>query len=138
MEAIAIEYARRVGLPAPIVTDILVQNGNYIFATKLLNDYFSGEDVLKQFPTLGNELIKYTNDLKVKYEEFGLVRKMDLKDMLVKLENGIITDIVPVDFGRLRFNENLNWNVIFNICDEWNIILPEKYRNLGSIGNKYK
>ena len=45
---------------------------------------------------------------------------------------GKIIEMVPVDFGRLKFNKNLNWNLIYQICNEWNITLPEQYQNMAN------
>lgn len=130
LEPIAMEYARRIGLPAPLVTDLLVQNGYYIFATKLL-DYVPGKKLLEIYPALQEDLLLLAEQLRLQYENYGLVRKMDLKDMLFKFENNEIKDIVPVDFERLKFNENLNWDLIFQICNEWNIDLPQQYIDKG-------
>ncbi|MBO4245925.1 MAG: hypothetical protein J5892_04265 [Bacilli bacterium] len=130
MEPIVMEYARRMGLPAPLVTDLFVQNGQYIFATKLL-DYVSGKKLLETYPNIKEDLLQLAEQLRQKYENCGLVRKMDLKDMLFKIENGEIKDIIPVDFERLKYNEKLNWNLIFQICEEWNIDLPQQYIEIG-------
>lgn len=130
MEPIIMEYARRIGLPAPLVTDLFVQNGHYIFATKLL-DYVPGKKLLETYPDLQEELLLLAEQLRLQYDSYGLVRKMDLKDMLFKFENGEVKDIVPVDFERIKYNENLDWNLIYQICEEWNIDLPEKYTGKG-------
>ena len=51
--------------------------------------------------------------------------------MLIKIENNQVIDIIPVDFERLKYNDNLDWNEIYQICSEWNIILPEQYIKVG-------
>ena len=80
-----------------------------------------------------NKIIYYVNQCEINnIDACGLVRKMDLKDMLFKIENGVIIDIVPVDFERLKFNENLNWDLVFKICEEWNINLPVQYLSKGN------
>ena len=129
MEALIIEYARRKGLPSPEVTDLLFQNGCYIFATKLLNGYVSAKEAIKKNPEKENEIIAMTEILKKKYALCGLERKMDLKDMLIKIENNQVIDMIPVDFERINYNDNLDWNVIYQICSDLSITLPERYIN---------
>jgi hypothetical protein len=65
------------------------------------------------------------------YASCGLERQMHLKDMLVKVKENQICDIVPVDFERIKYNENLDWNEIYQICSEWGITLPDRYTNAG-------
>ncbi len=129
MEALVMEYARRKGLPAPEVTDLLYQNDCYIFATRNLSDYVNGKSLVKKQPEKERELILLTEELKKMYASCGLERQMHLKDMLVKVKENQICDIVPVDFERIKYNENLDWNEIYQICSEWNITLPEQYSN---------
>ena len=131
MEAIAMEYARRKSLPSPVVTDLLFQNGCYIFATKLLNGYVNAKEEIKKNPEKENEIIAMAEYLKEKYALSGLKREMDLKDMLIKIENNQIIDMIPVDFERVKYNDNLDWNEIYQICYQWNITLPEQYINVG-------
>lgn len=131
LEAIVMEYARRKSLPSPEVTDLLFQNGCYIFATKLLNGYVNAIEEIKKNPEIENEVIAMTEILKEKYSLCGLERQMDLKDMLIKIENNQVIDMIAVDFERLKYNDNLDWNEIYQICSEWNIILPEQYINVG-------
>ena len=131
MEPLVMEYTRRMGLPVPEVTDLLYQNNCYIFATKLLDGYENAKEVIKRHPELEEELIRITNELRENYELCGLKRQMDLKDMLIKIQNNQIIDIVPVDFERLKYNDNLDWDVIYQICSEWDITLPEQYTNHG-------
>lgn len=131
MEAIVMEYAKRSGLPAPEVTDLLYQNNCYIFATKLLDGYVNAKDIIKMYPEKEEELSQIIEKMREEYYLYGLQRQMDLKDMLVKTQDGKIIDIVPVDFERLKYNDNLDWNLIYEICSEWNITLPEQYNNLG-------
>ena len=130
MEAIVMEYAKRKGLPAPEVTDLLYQNDCYIFATRLLGDYVNAAQEAKIHPEIESELIKLTEKLKVLYSLNGLERQMHLKDMLIKVQNNQICDIIPVDFERIKYNDNLDWNEIYQICSEWDITLPEKYINV--------
>ena len=131
LEAIVMEYARRKSLPSPEVTDLLFQNGCYIFATKLLGDYVNAAQEAKIHPEIESELIKVAEKLKALYSLYGLERQMDLKDMLIKIENNQVIDMIPVDFERLKYNDNLDWNEIYQICSEWNISLPEQYINVG-------
>ena len=131
MEPIIIEYARRTGLPSPEVTDLLFQNDCYIFATRLLEGYVNAKDVIKKYPEMESKLLKITEALKETYASYGVERKMDLKDMLIKIQNNQVIDIIPVDFERIKYNDNFDWNVIYQICSEWNITLPEQYMNIG-------
>lgn len=132
MEAIATEYAKRCGLPAPQFTDLLFQNNSYIFATKLF-DYKNAKDLAHNNTKLEEELKTCAEYLKQQYDSIDLVRQFDLKDMFMSLNSeGKIIEMVPVDFGRLKFNKNLNWNLIYQICNEWNITLPEQYQNMAN------
>ena len=130
MEPLIMEYARRMRLPAPLVTDMFVQDGQYIFATKLL-DYVPGKKLLEIYPDRKEYLLHLAEQLRQQYESCGLVRKMDLKDMMFKVEDGNVKDIIPVDFERLKYNDKLNWKLIFQICEEWNIDLPQRYIDIG-------
>ena len=107
------------------------QNDCYIFATRLLGDYVNAAQEAKIHPEIESELIQLTEKLKALYSLHGLERQMHLKDMLIKVQNNQICDIVPVDFERIKYNDNLDWNEIYQICSEWDITLPEKYINVG-------
>ena len=131
MEAIVMEYAKRSGLPAPEVTDLLFQNNCFIFATKLLAGYENAKDIIKKYPEKAHVLLDLTNKLREEYYLHGLQRQMDLKDMLVKMQGSEIIDIIPVDFERVKYNDNFDWSLIYQICSEWNITLPERYDNIG-------
>ena len=131
MEAIVMEYAKRSGLPAPQVTDLLFQNGCYIFATRLLDGFVNAKDVIKVYPEKSEELLAITEKLRQEYSSYGIQRQMDLKDMLVKMQGDQIVGVVPVDFERVKYNDSLDWDLIYQICDEWDITLPEQYKNVG-------
>ncbi len=43
-----------------------------------------------------------------------------------------------MDFERLKFNDKLKWDLVFQICSEWNIDLPEQYIGIGNSKQKSK
>ena len=51
--------------------------------------------------------------------------------MLIKIQDNQVIEIIPVDFERIKYNDNFDWDVIYQICSEWNITLPEQYTNIG-------
>ena len=131
MEPLIMEYARRKGLPAPKVTNIVEQDGEYMFATEYV-PYKSGAELLRENPDMLEYLTNYSDFLKQIYSHMGIDREMHLKDVAFEMKDGKIEEAIPFDFERIKYNDNLDWNTIYQICDEWGIELPERYQNQGN------
>lgn len=50
---------------------------------------------------------------------------MDLKDLIFSLDYQDIIKCIPVDFERVKFNENLDWNLISEIANKYGIDIPK-------------
>lgn len=128
LEPLIMEYARRMDVPAPLVTNLLYSDGRYIFGTK----YYplpNGEEIIKANPELKKSLETKALELKLLYYRIGIERNMLLKDILFDIKDGIIVNAIPLDFERIKYNDNLEWDLIYQICEEWNLTLPDKYQN---------
>ena len=130
LEPLIMEYARRMDVPAPVVTNLLYSDGRYIFGTK----YYplpNGEEIIKNHPELKKSLEIKMLELKVLYYRLGIEKELNLKDILFDIQEGMVVNAIPLDFKDIKFNDNLEWELIYQICDEWNLTLPNKYQNKG-------
>ena len=79
IEPLVIEYARRMGVPAPQVVELF--QDQKVFAKKYING-INGNDLYKQSPDLQERLIEVAKTLKEMYSQIGIDREMKLKDLL--------------------------------------------------------
>ena len=128
LEPLIMEYARRMDVPAPVVTNLLCIEERYIFSTKY-SPLPNGEETIKTNPELKSSLETKALELKVLYYRIGIEKNMELKDILFDIQDGVVVNAIPLDFERIKYNDNLDWEMIYQICDEWNLTLPEKYLN---------
>ena len=128
LEPLAMEYSKRMGVPAPTVVGVDKDENMALFVTEKVSGQ-DGLDFIKQYPEL-KEIIEYQLErLKEAYLKIGIKRQFDLKDMMIDLQQGepIIT---PLDFERVKYNENINLNLVVEICRDWNIDVPPQVQNI--------
>lgn len=124
LEPLAMEYARRKGLPAPTVVGIAENKNIAIFVTQKITGY-NGEELLKLNPKLESKMRKKALHLKALYSNFGIDREMHLKDLIFNVKDGDILDVIPVDFERIKINEKLDIKLLLKIANEMGINLSK-------------
>ena len=121
LEPLIMEYARLKNVPSPEVVQIF--DDQKVFATKFIEGV-NGHELYKKITTK-DRLLEYAESLRKIYFQIGIERKMDLKDLIFSLDNQDIIKCIPVDFERVKFNENLDWNLIFEIANKYGIDIPK-------------
>lgn len=118
IEPLVMEYARRMGVPTPQVVELF--QDQKVFATKYING-INGNDLYKQSPDLQEKLIEVAKTLKEMYSQIGIDREMKLKDLLFSVNGKDIIGCIPVDFERIKYNNNLNWKILLEVADQFGI-----------------
>ena len=113
-----LERLAKIGLPAAKPIAKVEQDGVHIIVMeripgirwpekenlKLKEQGFSDEDIL----ALMAEAEQKMNELKIRFEQSGIVREWKLKDMIFQIdfENKKITAVIPTDWERTKIVEN--------------------------------
>ena len=124
LEPLAMEYCKRCGLPAPNVIGIEEKADQALFVTERVEG-INAYDYVEENPGTRREIEAMCERLRIFYQRCGVERKMDLKDMILVLENNSIKSIVPLDFERIKYNENINWDLVKEIAADLKIDLSE-------------
>lgn len=124
MEPLAMEYARRMGVPAPQVIELFPEQK--IFSTSYI-DGINGASLYKQSTNLQEKITEAANTLKELYSQIGIDRDMHLKDLLFAVNGNNIVACIPVDFERINYNDNLNWDVLLEVADQLGIEINKDF-----------
>ena len=120
LEPLAMEYCRYCGLPAPKVVGLEEKENKALFVTEAI-DGINAKEYVKNNPDAMRKIEEMCNKLKNLYNKYGIQRQMDLKDMILILEDNTIKRIIPVDFERIKYNKNINWDLVKEIADDMKI-----------------
>lgn len=90
------------------------------FSTKYI-DGFNGSYLYKQSSDLQKEVIEVAKELKKLYSKIGIDRNMNLKDLLFVIKDGNIVGCIPVDFEKIDYNDNLDWEFLLEVADQLGI-----------------
>lgn len=88
-----------------------------------------GLDFVRLHPELKVNIELELEKLKNSYLRIGLKRQFDLKDMMIELQEEKLI-ITPLDFERVKYNENIDLNKIVEICNDWNIDIPQQVQDM--------
>lgn len=124
MEPLAMEYARRMGVPAPQVIELFPEQK--VFSTSYINA-INGSHLYKHSIDLQEKLIEAANTLKELYSQIGIDRDMHLKDLLFAVNGNDIVGCIPVDFERINYNDNLNWDVLLEVAEQLGIDINKDF-----------
>ncbi|MBQ9024427.1 MAG: hypothetical protein IJ105_04320 [Bacilli bacterium] len=124
LEPLIIEYSRRCGLPSPKVVGIEENKDISLFVTEAI-DGISAYDYLRENPQSKEKIDSMCEKLRLDYEKYGIKRQMDLKDMMIQLNNNEVVNIIPLDFERVKNNDNINWDLLKQTAKDMKIDITD-------------
>lgn len=135
LEPMAMEYSKRMGVPAPTVVGVDRDDTLALFATEKVPGQ-DGFDFIEQNPELKEQVELKIEELKNRYLDIGIKRQFDLKDMMIDYKDGDLI-ITPLDFERVKYTPALNLTKIVEICNDWKIEVPKQVQDKLNVIEEY-
>lgn len=135
LEPMAMEYSKRMGVPAPTVVGVDRDDTLALFATEKVPGQ-DGLDFIEQNPELKEQVELKIEELKNRYLNIGIKRQFDLKDMMIDYKDGNLI-ITPLDFERVKYTPALNLTKIVEICNDWKIEVPKQVQDKLNVIEEY-
>ena len=135
LEPMAMEYSKRMGVPAPTVVGVDRDDALALFATEKVHGQ-EGLDFIEQNPELKEQVELKIEELKNRYLDIGIKRQFDLKDMMIEYKDGDLI-ITPLDFERVKYTPALNLTKIVEICNDWKIEVPKRVQDKLNVIEEY-
>lgn len=135
LEPMAMEYSKRMGVPAPTVVGVDRDDTLALFATEKVPGQ-DGLDFIEQNLELKEQVELKIEELKNRYLNIGIKRQFDLKDMMIDYKDGNLI-ITPLDFERVKYTPALNLTKIVEICNDWKIEVPKQVQDKLNVIEEY-
>lgn len=126
LEPLLMKYvAQKSKIQTPKVLAIEKNDNSALFVTENVEG-IAGGFIKENNAELLEQANALAEKMKTKLKEIGIERKVEIKDIIFKIENGKIVGATLLDFERVGCNENLDLKLIQSIAKEMGAPIEQK------------